>query len=583
MKIKAKRVLAAALALLLALSLAACGKEKTPADVGYYVLTSMAMEGMTMEGDILKQYEEETGTVTYLELREDGTGTLCIFGESGDLTWKPGKITADGETVPYTLEDGVLTLSVEGAAMVFTLGEKGSAGSSGGGLSGQKLPTPGGDNDEKDGDAGYYILTSITADGMTMEEDLLKQIYGEEGLYLELKEDGTGSMGAAGEEGELTWKDGVITMDGDDTPYTVKDGELTMEQDGATMVFTRGEKGAASSGGSSGSDDGDDDSGAATIDTGDRIGNIGETITLGECTAVFQGYALTKDFLDDDVLILNYEFTNGSQGPKIFGFAFPYDATQAGETLYESYGEDLLINGDVRLQPGKTVDVQFALELENTEDDVILEFADFYGEESYTQTIQLSGSGSSTPSKPGKPNKPSGGVDLSDRDYWDGDWYGGWYIQSAYGYWEELEGLWYDCCARITKNDDSSGHVQIWDEDGSGNDEYMIECDVSFGPGVTDNDCMMSEEGWFWDADIGHADWIVDPGASMVSQYEHMICIDGSYEDPENDGGFSYMIFLKPWGASWDDVTDENLVPDYIDWYQSAIQDGAEMPNVIGD
>lgn len=480
MKIKAKRVLAAALALLMAF-LAACGGEKTPADVGYYVLTSM-----TMEGDILKQYEEETGTVTYLELREDGTGTLCVLGESGDLTWKPGEITADGETAPYTLEDGVLTLSVEGAAMVFTRGEKDSAGSSGGGLSGQKLPTPGGDD---------------------------------------------------------------------------------------------GEKGAASSGGSDDGSSSGGDSGATTIDTGDRIGNIGETITLGEYTAVFQGYALTKDSLDDDVLILNYAFTNGSQEPKIFGFAFPYDATQGGETLYESYGEGLSVNGDERVQPGKTVEVQFALELENTEDDVILEFADFYNEESYTQTIQLSGSGSSAS---GKPNKPSGGSS-SLADYWEDDWYGGWYVSSASGYWEDFETCWWDCCARIEMDDESSGRIVIWDEDGR-DGENMVECDVSFGPGTTENGCMMSEDGWFWysNAEIGHADWIVDPGASMVSQYEHMICIDGTYVDPVDDGEFDYMIFLKPWGASWDDVTDENLIPDYYDWYQSAIQNGMEMPAKIG-
>lgn len=435
------------------------------------------------------------------------------------------------------------------------------------------------------GDAGYYILTSMTADGMTMEEDLLKQIYGEEGLHLELKEDGTGSMGAAGEEGGLTWKDGVITIEGGDTPYTVQDGVLTMEQDGATMIFTRGEKGAASSSGSndgSSSSDGSDnsgDSGTTSADTGDRSGNIGETITLGKYTAVFQGYALTKDSLDDDVLILNYAFTNGSQEPKIFGFAFPYDATQGGETLYESYGEGLSVNGDERVQPGKTVEVQFALELENTEDDVILEFADFYNEESYTQTIQLSGSGSSAS---GKPNKPSGGSS-SLADYWEDDWYGGWYVSSASGYWEDFETCWWDCCARIEMDDESSGRIVIWDEDGR-DGENMVECDVSFGPGTTENGCMMSEDGWFWysNAEIGHADWIVDPGASMVSQYEHMICIDGTYVDPVDDGEFDYMIFLKPWGASWDDVTDENLIPDYYDWYQSAIQNGMEMPAKIG-
>lgn len=66
-------------------------------------------------------------------------------------------------------------------------------------------------------------------------------------------------------------------------------------------------------------------------------------------------------------------------------------------------------------------------------------------------------------------------------------------------------------------------------------------------PGTTDAGCMMSQYGAFWQDDpIEYADWIIDPGASVVSQYDHMICIDGTYEDSENDGDFDYKIYLRP-------------------------------------
>jgi hypothetical protein len=32
---------------------------------------------------------------------------------------------------------------------------------------------------------------------------------------------------------------------------------------------------------------------------------------------------------------------------------------------------------------------------------------------------------------------------------------------------------------------------------------------------------------------------------SDVSEFEHMICIDGSYED--EDGSFNYYFYLRPW------------------------------------
>lgn len=170
------------------------------------------------------------------------------------------------------------------------------------------------------------------------------------------------------------------------------------------------------------------------------------------------------------------------------------------------------------------------------------------------------------------------------QQWWSGSWYG-WYHQiSAYGSWEDAGGVWYDCCAEITMEDNTTGTIRIWDETFS-KDVPLAECEITFGPGTTSAGAFMSETGVFIDGSIEHADWIVDPGASAVSQYDHMICIDGSYEDPADEGGFDYMIYLRPWGMDWEDVAadDEELLPmHYEDWYLPLIQAGKDMPDELG-
>lgn len=170
------------------------------------------------------------------------------------------------------------------------------------------------------------------------------------------------------------------------------------------------------------------------------------------------------------------------------------------------------------------------------------------------------------------------------QQWWSGDWYG-WYNQvSAYGSWEDGDGAFYDCCAEIVMDDDTAGTIRIWDETFT-KDVPLVECAISFGPGTTSAGAFMSEDGEYIDAAIAHADWIVDPGASTVSQYDHMICIDGTYEDPEDEGGFDYFIYMRPWGMDWEDVAakDTEMLPiGYKDWYLPLIEAGKEMPDEIG-
>ena len=99
----------------------------------------------------------------------------------------------------------------------------------------------------------------------------------------------------------------------------------------------------------------------------------------------------------------------------------------------------------------------------------------------------------------------------------------------------------------------------------------------------------MSDSGSFFNAPIEHADWIIDPGASVVSAFDQMICIDGTWVDPEDENNWiRYYIFLRPWGMDWEDVrtgdTSDMLYEDmmpmgYDDWYLPLIEAGEEMPN----
>lgn len=172
-------------------------------------------------------------------------------------------------------------------------------------------------------------------------------------------------------------------------------------------------------------------------------------------------------------------------------------------------------------------------------------------------------------------------------DWWQGDWYGWWVIWEGEGEFAEWTDFCWDTCARIRVSGDT-GTITIWDSDGSETDP-MAECRVSFGPGTTEHGCMMSESGSFFDAEVGHADWIVDPGASVVTEFDSMIAIDGTYVDPENENNtVEYYIILRPWGMDWEDVRNtaatgglyqDMMPPDYDTWYQPLLKAGAAMPS----
>ena len=163
-------------------------------------------------------------------------------------------------------------------------------------------------------------------------------------------------------------------------------------------------------------------------------------------------------------------------------------------------------------------------------------------------------------------------------DWWNGDWYGWWKMSGCYGYYESMEGKWWDVCGEIAIGADYTGTITLWDEDYT-RAEPMALASVSLNEaGTGEHGTLMSEGGWFTDTALAHADWIVDPG---LLDYDDLIWIDGDYEN--GDDTFHYDIYLRPWGLYWDDMDESGYPYRYTDWYLPLIDAGMPMPDAIGE
>lgn len=119
-----------ALCLILVLStvlcMAACGGDKDSI-AGKYIVYSMEMSGLTVEGEMLETALAASGMTVedmYIQLNDDGTGTMTSMeGETSEMAYADGKIWSvdePEEKVNFSVKGGKLTLEVEGIKMVFT-------------------------------------------------------------------------------------------------------------------------------------------------------------------------------------------------------------------------------------------------------------------------------------------------------------------------------------------------------------------------------------------------------------------------------------------------------------------------------
>lgn len=86
---------------------------------GTYSLVGMKDGERTYTKDDL-QLLKSFGLTVSLELREDKTGTLNLFGDKTEFTYDSKNLIMDGEKTPYTLNDNEITMEHNGSSLTFS-------------------------------------------------------------------------------------------------------------------------------------------------------------------------------------------------------------------------------------------------------------------------------------------------------------------------------------------------------------------------------------------------------------------------------------------------------------------------------
>ena len=159
--------------------------------------------------------------------------------------------------------------------------------------------------------------------------------------------------------------------------------------------------------------------------------------------------------------------------------------------------------------------------------------------------------------------------------YWNGDWYGWWYISDSTGAYAGEQLKIRDLAARIQLGEDARGTFLLWDLEHPYTDplgEVVLRIDPTAG--ATGIGIGMSGQGNFMGQPVQSGDWLIDPS---VGAYDNLLEVYGYYSDEK--GTFFYTIYLRPWGQAWDDVLEAQdptknpaNLPVYYELYLEALK-----------
>ena len=310
---------------------------------------------------------------------------------------------------------------------------------------------------------------------------------------------------------------------------------------------------------------------------------------LGDYEVVFKSACIMEDTDGKDALVLTLDYINNSKEPASFLWTVSESATQKGAALetatviadYATY-ETVLEQQFTDVGPGTALEVRSAFVLNDLTTPVKVRFEQLIGKKYGEITIDPAALSREEAANvgtdvltTGMPIPQESGDELL--DWWNGGWYGWWTMTGCTGGYEEMEGQWWDVCGLIDLEEDYTGTLTLWDEDYSwANPTAWMKVTLN-KEGTGAHGTLMSEEGWFTDVPVEHADWIIDPG---LVRYEKMIHIEADYEN--GDDSFHYQMFLRPWGTYWDDVDETALPYLYYEWYLPLIEAGEPVQEVIG-
>lgn len=166
--------------------------------------------------------------------------------------------------------------------------------------------------------------------------------------------------------------------------------------------------------------------------------------------------------------------------------------------------------------------------------------------------------------------------------FWNGDWYGWWFMYGCKGKYEDFEGAYWDCEAHIEIDPSTyTGTMEMWDDEQYQNMVGIGMVEVSLSDsGTGAHGTLMSEGGWFEEKTLSHADWIIDPG---LDESDNFLIITDSYDD-DNGNVYYFKMMMRKWGELWEDIDESSRPWSYENWYKPMIEDGVTKMSVrFGD
>ena len=308
-------------------------------------------------------------------------------------------------------------------------------------------------------------------------------------------------------------------------------------------------------------------------------------IKLGDYELLYKGACIMEDSDGNDAIVLTLDFTNNGKENASYLWSVDETVMQNGvelevATVFTDYDTfETVIEGQfTEIAPGTTLEVKTAYVLKDAAAKVEATFEQLFGKKKGTITIDPATLSRETADDMGSDTTLTATTGNELLDWWNGEWYGWWKMSGCYGYYESMEGKWWDVCGLVDIGSDYTGSITLWDEDYT-RSEPMASAQVSLSEaGTGEHGTVMSEGGWFTNVALEHADWIVDPG---LLDYDDMIWISGDYEDGDDE--FHYDIYLRPWGLYWEDMDESGYPYRYTDWYLPLIDAGMPMPDAIGE
>lgn len=386
---------------------------------------------------------------------------------------------------------------------------------------------------------GKYVCVSCTVDGADKAAG---------GEWVELQAKGKATVYIFGKEYSGKWslkgEDFTLSQGGDKYEGSLKNGVLTLDFSGQVYTYEKEGKSSVPAGP------------AQSEKPEEKTSEAGYWVLHHTEGAEALSPEDVKDFAG---LGINIYVVLNEDGSGVFCMDEPVNVKWAkgkisadGETIAYSFKDDT-----------------FSFELEGT----TYFFSRGKGQPPMTQAPETT---------PDLPDEGSGPY-----EWWEGEWYGWWIVESGYGAYASWEDYFWDAYARIEAYDDDTGHFTLWDVDTDA-DSPLADMNVSFGDGVTEHGAMINEDGYFMDYEMEHADFVCDPGA-MGFEIEDMILVEFRYYDPTNEDDYmDVYIFLRPWGRDWYDLDgktnadwpyDDMMPMYYKEWYMPLVAGGHSLPD----